>query len=305
MLHRMVFGFPDGELMLSIPMPAPRGEAKRACHFVWFRPVAESALAALCTDESGRRHGVSIPPPLIRPELIAALKRDADALLAPQLAALVKATAQIILQPIFDLELPRIAFGRVALVGRRGLRRPAACGDRRDEGGHRCRKPRRGACRKRWRRGGRRSSATTTNASPMARRWWRAAATSARILPRVTAIRDAHRDADARIWRGGLVRDQPIAARVATSLIQFQASLIVLAARFAPEDSADALRKSPRARGTPGVQRTHGLRHLATPKRNGDLGRGRRPVLVEPQVRLLSSVPRAVFEALLRTAPGG
>ena len=28
-----------------------------------------------------------------------------------------KATAQIILQPIFDLESPRIAFGRVALVG--------------------------------------------------------------------------------------------------------------------------------------------------------------------------------------------
>jgi hypothetical protein len=25
-VHRMVFGFPDGELMLSIPMPAPRGE---------------------------------------------------------------------------------------------------------------------------------------------------------------------------------------------------------------------------------------------------------------------------------------
>ena len=37
--------------------------------------------------------------------------------LAPQLAALVNATAQIILQPIFDLESPRIAFGRVALIG--------------------------------------------------------------------------------------------------------------------------------------------------------------------------------------------
>jgi 2-polyprenyl-6-methoxyphenol hydroxylase-like FAD-dependent oxidoreductase len=117
MLHRMVFGFPDGELMLSIPMPAPRGEAERACHFVWFRPADESALAELCTDESGRRHGVSIPPPLIRREPIAAIKRDADALLAPQLAALVRATAQIILQPIFDLESPRIAFGRVALLG--------------------------------------------------------------------------------------------------------------------------------------------------------------------------------------------
>lgn len=116
MFHRMVFGFPGGELMLSIPMPAPRGEG-RACHFVWFRPADESALAGLCTDATGRSHGVSIPPPLIRAELIASLKRDADALLAPQLAALVKATAQIILQPIFDLESPRIAFGRVALIG--------------------------------------------------------------------------------------------------------------------------------------------------------------------------------------------
>jgi 2-polyprenyl-6-methoxyphenol hydroxylase-like FAD-dependent oxidoreductase len=117
MLHRMVFGFPDGELMLSIPMPAPRGEEKRACHFVWFRPVAESALAGLCTDASGQRHGVSIPAPLIRPELIATLKQDAVTRLAPQLATLVSATTQIILQPIFELESPRIAFGRVALVG--------------------------------------------------------------------------------------------------------------------------------------------------------------------------------------------
>ena len=81
MFERMVFGFPDGELMLSIPMPGPddgphRGE--RRCHFVWFRSVHEDALPGLCTDATGRRHGVSIPPPLIRPELIAALKADAD-----------------------------------------------------------------------------------------------------------------------------------------------------------------------------------------------------------------------------------
>jgi 2-polyprenyl-6-methoxyphenol hydroxylase-like FAD-dependent oxidoreductase len=113
----MVFGFPDGELMLSIPMPAPRGDGGRACHFVWFRPAAESALADLCTDASGRRHGIAIPPPLIRPELIETLKSDAKTLLAPQLASLVAATPQIILQPIFDLEAPRIAFDRVALVG--------------------------------------------------------------------------------------------------------------------------------------------------------------------------------------------
>ncbi len=117
MFHRMVFGFPDGELMLSLPMPAPRGDATRACHFVWFRPATESALADLCTDSNGVRHGTSIPPPLIRPKLIEAIKREADALVAPQLASLVTSTAQIILQPIFDLESPAVAFGRVALVG--------------------------------------------------------------------------------------------------------------------------------------------------------------------------------------------
>ena len=76
-----------------------------------------AGLADLCTDRNGVRHGTSIPPPLIRPELIEAIKSDADALVAPQLAALVYGTAQIILQPIFDLESPAIAFGRVALVG--------------------------------------------------------------------------------------------------------------------------------------------------------------------------------------------
>jgi 2-polyprenyl-6-methoxyphenol hydroxylase-like FAD-dependent oxidoreductase len=118
--QHMVFGFPDGELAISLPMPGPdegphRGE--RRCHFVWFRPVAESSLPALCTDSAGRRHGVAIPPPLIRPELIEAVRSDAGRQLPPQLAALVSATSQIILQPIFDLQSPRIAFGRIALLG--------------------------------------------------------------------------------------------------------------------------------------------------------------------------------------------
>jgi 2-polyprenyl-6-methoxyphenol hydroxylase-like FAD-dependent oxidoreductase len=118
MFRHMVFGFPDGELALSIPMPAPQGGPdERCCHFVWFQPADERALRTLCTDATGKAHGLSIPPPLIRPELIEGIKRDAAALLAPQLAALVTGTAQIILQPIFDFEASRVAFGRVALIG--------------------------------------------------------------------------------------------------------------------------------------------------------------------------------------------
>jgi 2-polyprenyl-6-methoxyphenol hydroxylase-like FAD-dependent oxidoreductase len=115
-LHCMAFGFPEGELMLSIPMPGPPAGPRR-CHFVWVRPVPESELTALCTDASGRRHGFSIPPPLIRPELISGIRQEAEALLAPQLSALVRGTARINLQPIFDLESPAIVFGRVALLG--------------------------------------------------------------------------------------------------------------------------------------------------------------------------------------------
>jgi 2-polyprenyl-6-methoxyphenol hydroxylase-like FAD-dependent oxidoreductase len=142
LFEHMLFGCPDGELMLSIPMPGTAEAAdERCCHFVWFRPVDQDTLADLCTDAAGRRHGLSIPPPLIREELLAGLRRDAQALLAPQLASLVSATEQIILQPIFDLESPRMAFGRVALLGD-AVRRPSPCGIRRDESRHRRRNPR-------------------------------------------------------------------------------------------------------------------------------------------------------------------
>jgi 2-polyprenyl-6-methoxyphenol hydroxylase-like FAD-dependent oxidoreductase len=119
--HHMTFCFPEGELALSVPMPAAggnEGRSTRRCQFSWFRPVdCVTALPRMCTDARGHGHGVSIPPPLIRPEVIEVLKTNADALLAPQIAALVTHTERPILQPIFDLECPRIAFGRTVLLG--------------------------------------------------------------------------------------------------------------------------------------------------------------------------------------------
>jgi len=60
---------------------------------------------------------ISIPPPLIRPEVGAEVKAAARELLAPQIAAIVELTGQIFFQAIFDLESPRMALGRVALLG--------------------------------------------------------------------------------------------------------------------------------------------------------------------------------------------
>jgi 2-polyprenyl-6-methoxyphenol hydroxylase-like FAD-dependent oxidoreductase len=117
--HHMTFCFPEGELALSIPMPAPDAlRSRRRCHFAWFRPADyETTLSQMCTDAGGFCHGGSIPPPLIRPTLIGELRAEAEALLAPQIAALVAQAKQPILQPIFDLESPRIVFERTVLLG--------------------------------------------------------------------------------------------------------------------------------------------------------------------------------------------
>ena len=118
--HHMAFCFLDGEVAFSVPS-APEDDTRRCgrrCQFVWARPVDyEITLPQMCTDASGRRHGISIPSPLIRPELISDLKKCAETRLAPQIAALITRAAQPILHPIFDLESPRLVSGRVALLG--------------------------------------------------------------------------------------------------------------------------------------------------------------------------------------------
>jgi 2-polyprenyl-6-methoxyphenol hydroxylase-like FAD-dependent oxidoreductase len=112
------FGLPPGEMIVAYPVPARDGlPGHRDWNIVWYRPiVGDEALRDMCTDASGRHHGPAIPPPLVRPEVIAALKRDARALLAPLIAELVE-RSQPFFQAIFDVESPRMAVERVCLLG--------------------------------------------------------------------------------------------------------------------------------------------------------------------------------------------
>jgi 2-polyprenyl-6-methoxyphenol hydroxylase-like FAD-dependent oxidoreductase len=54
---------------------------------------------------------------LIRREAIAEMRDAAERLLAPQYREVVRLIAEPILQPIYDLACPQIAFGRVAVLG--------------------------------------------------------------------------------------------------------------------------------------------------------------------------------------------
>jgi 2-polyprenyl-6-methoxyphenol hydroxylase-like FAD-dependent oxidoreductase len=107
---RIVFCFPQREMLLSMRVPG-------AVYFIWYRGLEGRALAELFTDAGGKDHGMSIPPPLIRPELVHELKAHAREVLPVPIAEVVQCTAQPLLQAISDMESPRMTFGHVALVG--------------------------------------------------------------------------------------------------------------------------------------------------------------------------------------------
>jgi len=117
----MTFCLPPGEQFLGYPVAGPDNDLRRGhrrYNVVWYRPANESTeLQRLLTDETGVTHSISIPPPLIRGEAITAMRAAADRLLAPQFREIVRLIDEPILQPIYDLETPAMAFGRVAIIG--------------------------------------------------------------------------------------------------------------------------------------------------------------------------------------------
>jgi 2-polyprenyl-6-methoxyphenol hydroxylase-like FAD-dependent oxidoreductase len=120
LFEKYTFCLPEGEMMLAYPVPGRNNDVRpgrRGYNFVWYRPTdGRGPLPELCTDANGHCHGMAIAPPLIRPEVIARVKADAHALLAPQIAGIVGRT-QPFFQAIFDLESPNLVHGRVALLG--------------------------------------------------------------------------------------------------------------------------------------------------------------------------------------------
>src|SRR5262249_57378960 len=94
------------------------GPGYRRFNVVWYRRAGEKTkLQWLLTDERGKYHPISMPPPWIQREAIAEMRADAERLVAPQLLAVARLIGDPILQPIYDLESPRLAFGRVAIIG--------------------------------------------------------------------------------------------------------------------------------------------------------------------------------------------
>jgi 2-polyprenyl-6-methoxyphenol hydroxylase-like FAD-dependent oxidoreductase len=93
-------------------------KGKRRLNWVWYWNYREAdELAALLTDRTGRKRRTSVPPGMICPEHWQKQMGIARSLLAPQFRTLLEATEEPFAQPIRDLAVPQMVFGRVVLVG--------------------------------------------------------------------------------------------------------------------------------------------------------------------------------------------
>jgi 2,6-dihydroxypyridine 3-monooxygenase len=100
---------------LTYPIPAAGGPVM---NWLWYRNVAPgAALDALMTDAHGVTRQVSLPPGAVRPQHIAQLRETGRRRLPAPLAELVSRTEHPFLQAIYDIDAPRMAFGRMCLIG--------------------------------------------------------------------------------------------------------------------------------------------------------------------------------------------
>jgi len=117
----LTYFFRPGTHALTYPIPNYDGAVEpghRLMNLVWYRNVPEGEpLADLLTDRGGKQRDVSLPPGAVRDEHLADFRATAEAQLPPPIAEVALSTAEPFLQVMIDVEVPRMAFGRVCLVG--------------------------------------------------------------------------------------------------------------------------------------------------------------------------------------------
>jgi len=118
--QRMSFCMAPGGHWLGYLVAGPNDAltpGQRWYNWGWYRTATEAVLRDHLTDAGGHYHENGIPHDRIRGELIEAMRGEARAWLAPQVQAVIAATARPFLQGMYDFCTPRFLFDRVALLG--------------------------------------------------------------------------------------------------------------------------------------------------------------------------------------------
>jgi 2-polyprenyl-6-methoxyphenol hydroxylase-like FAD-dependent oxidoreductase len=116
------FSFFLGEQLqvLGYPISGADDELRtghRRYNFGWYRVADAARLKQMCTDDDGREYEFGVPPPLVRKDLIAEMRNEAETLLPPQYLDCLRHIDQPFFTPVYDFCSPSLVFGRVVLVG--------------------------------------------------------------------------------------------------------------------------------------------------------------------------------------------
>lgn len=114
------FYLPKRQQVLGYPIAGFNDDltpGKRRYNIIWYRVADADELREMCVDRNGIQHEFSVPPPLIRKDLIAQMLADARDIMPAALLDCVTKAKQPFITPIYDFTAPSIVFGRVAMVG--------------------------------------------------------------------------------------------------------------------------------------------------------------------------------------------
>jgi 2-polyprenyl-6-methoxyphenol hydroxylase-like FAD-dependent oxidoreductase len=115
-----VFFLPARQQVIGYPIAGFNNDLRpghRRYNFIWYRVGDAATLKRMCVDENGRQHEYSVPPPLIRNDLIARMRADAEAIMPDAFIDCLRKIERPFFTPIYDFAAPSIVLGRLALVG--------------------------------------------------------------------------------------------------------------------------------------------------------------------------------------------
>ena len=93
-------------------------KGKRRLNWVWYKNVSKGEeLDYFMTDKNGKHHRFSIGEGLLRPELHKTFYSMSENELPPLFSGLCAKTKNPFLQPILDMNIDQMVFGRVVLIG--------------------------------------------------------------------------------------------------------------------------------------------------------------------------------------------
>jgi len=114
------FYLPERQQVIGYPIAGLDDDltpGRRRYNFIWYRVGDAATLRAMCVDENGRQHEYSVPPPLVRKDLVADLLAEGERELPPAFLDALRKIRQPFFTPIYDFASPQIVFGRAVLVG--------------------------------------------------------------------------------------------------------------------------------------------------------------------------------------------